>query len=352
MTCRRPWPAGTATAIGSMPGIDAGEAARTVVGELPQLPHLPELPDRGVGADMIGRTAALLVDLAVELVPSGYRVTARPGRDHRHGADLLRTDLDALEEAADSAGGRPEVIKVQAAGPWTLAAAVELHSGHKVLTDSGAVREFAASLAEGLRVHATEVSRRLGVATVVQLDEPGLPAVLAGSVPTPSGYGTVPAVHEDRAIELLGGVLDALPAPRIVHCCAPRPPLALLHRAGADALAVDAELLTGAPRATIDALGEAWDSGVLMLLGLVPAIEPAVSTGGPPTLTGLAMPALDLVDRLGFDRVLLAERCLPTPSCGLAGATPSWARRALTLARELGQAFVDPPDSWSSRQPQ
>ncbi len=343
MTDRPPWPPGTATGIGSIPGTDALEAARTVIGELPDLPHLPELPERGAGADMIGRTAALLVDLAVELVPSGYRVTARPGGDHRRGVDLLRTDLDALEEAVDSAGARPEVVKVQAAGPWTLAAEVELRSGHKVLTDPGALREFAASLAEGLRVHAAELSRRLGAKTVVQLDEPGLPGVLAGSVPTPSGYGTVPAVPEDAAIELLRSVLDALPVPRIVHCCAPRPPLALLRRAGADALAVDAELLAGAPGVTVDALGEAWDSGALVLLGLVPALEPVVA----PTLTGLARPALDLVDRLGFSRGLLAQRCVPTPSCGLAGATPGWARRALTLARELGQAFVDPPDSWS-----
>jgi Cobalamin-independent synthase, Catalytic domain len=343
-----------------MPGTDALEAARIVVGELPQLPHLPELPDRGVGADMIGRTAALLVDLAVELVPSGYRVAARAGRDHRRGVEALRTDLDALEEAVNSAGARPEVIKLQAAGPWTLAGAVELRSGHKVLTDPGALREFAASLAEGLRVHTSEVSRRLGARTIVQLDEPGLPAVLAGSVPTPSGYGTVPAVPESDAVELLHSVLEALPVPRIVHCCAPRPPLALLRRAGADALAVDAELLAGAPRATVDALGEAWDAGVSVLLGLVPAVQhseqltaqspgqPTAQASRPLTLAGLARPALDLVDRLGFDRAVLAERCLPTPSCGLADATPGWAGRALTLARELGEAFVDPPSSWSS----
>jgi len=329
-----------------MPGTDVREAARIVIGEIPELPHLPELPDRGAGADMIGRTAALLVDLAVELVPSGYRVTARAGRDHRSSVDLLRTDVDTFEEAVDAAGARPKVIKLQAAGPWTLAAEVELHSGHKVLTDRGALREFAASLAEGLRAHASEVSRRFGAATVVQLDEPGLPAVLAGSVPTPSGYGTVPAVTEDRVVELLRSVLEALPAPRIMHCCAPRPPLALLRRAGAVVLAIDAELLAGAPRATLDALGEAWDSGASVLLGLVPALPPSAQTG-PPTLAGLARPALELVDRLGFDRTLLAERCIPTPSCGFAGATPDWARRALTLARELGQAVLDPPDAWS-----
>ncbi len=343
MTDPRPWCSGTATGIGSMPATDPFEAARIVSGELPDLPYLPELPHRGVGADMIGRTAALLADLAVELVPSGYRVTARPGRDHRRAVDLLRTDLDAVEEALESAGVRPAVVKVQAAGPWTLTSEVELHSGHKVLTDRGALREFAASLAEGLRNHAAQVSRRLGVQTVVQLDEPNLPAVLAGSVPTPSRYGTVSAVPEAEVADVLRGVLDALPQPRIVHCCAPRPPLALLRRAGADALAVDAELLAGAPRATIDALGEAWDSGASVLLGLVPALEPMV----PSTLAGLAKPALDLVDRLGFPRSLLAERCVPTPSCGLAGATMGWALRAHTLARELGQAFVDPPESWA-----
>ena len=184
--------------MGSLPGEDPFEAARAVVGELPDLPHLPELPGRGVGADIIGRGAGLLVDIAVELVPSGYRVTARPGRGHRRAVDLLRTDLDALEAAVEGAGSHPPVVKVQAAGPWTLAASVELHSGHRVITDSGALREFAASLGEGLRVHADELSRRLGTRVLVQLDEPSLPDVLAGGIPTPSGYGTVAAVAVAR----------------------------------------------------------------------------------------------------------------------------------------------------------
>ncbi|MQA14164.1 MAG: methionine synthase [Pseudonocardiaceae bacterium] len=342
MTSPAPWPPGTATGVGSLPGTDPLEASRTVVGELPDLPHLPELPGRGAGADLMGRTAGLLVDLAVEVVPSGYRVTAHPGRDHRRAVDLLRDDLDALEEAVERAGARPSMLKVQAAGPWSLAASVELHSGHAVLTDAGALRDFAGSLTEGLRRHVDEVSRRFGIPVVVQLDEPSLPAVVAGGIPTPSGYGTVPAVPEIEAAQLLREVVATLPTPPIVHCCAPKPPLALLRDAGAGALAVDAALLAGAPRATVDALGEAWDSGAVVLLGLVPAQEPTV----PPELRALAQPALELVDRLGFSRDLLAQQCVPTPSCGLAGASARWTRRALALARELGEAFVDLPESW------
>ncbi len=372
------WPAGAATGVGSLPGTDVTEAATTVVGELPLLPHLPELPARGVGADMIGRTAGLLVDLAVEVVPSGWRVTPRPGRDHRRAVDLLRFDIDALDAAC--AGPRPEWVKVQAAGPWTLAASVELHTGHRALTDRGAVREFAGSLGEGLRAHIAEVAERTGARVLVQLDEPSLPAALAGMLPTASGWGTVRSVSAQDAQDLLRDLVAGLGAPVVVHCCAPNPPVRLLAGVGLAGIGIDATLPvfsgpTALP-AALDALGEVWDAGIPLLLGLVPAVprrsRPADGTpslaaegasrlggsaspdadrgpddpGAPSALRTLARRAFDLADRLGFDRSRLAELAVPTPTCGLAGATPERARRAMALSRELGQAFVDPPESW------
>ncbi|HEX3783051.1 MAG TPA: methionine synthase [Pseudonocardiaceae bacterium] len=345
-----PWSPGVATAIGSMPGVDPTETARLVYGELPELPYLPELPARGLGADLLGRTAALLVDLPFEVVPSGYRVTAHPGADQRRAVELMRRDLDALQEAADHAGGRPNAVKVQVAGPWTLTADIELVRGHRVLTDAGALREFGQSLAEGLTAHIAEVAARTGAPVLVQLDEPTLPTVLAGRLPTPSGFGTVAAVGSHEAVELLSTVIEAARAASgndvIVHCCAARPPIALLREAGADALSLDATLLVKGPAAVSDALGEAWDAGTVLLLGLVPGLDPAT----PLTLHEAAKPALELVDRLGFPRTLLAERAVPTPCCGLAGATVDWARRALTLTRELGAAFHEPPESWGRGQ--
>src|SRR5829696_6036017 len=322
-----------------MPGVDPAEAARIVVGELPDLPHLPELPARGLGADLIGRTAALLVDLAIEEVPSGYRVTARPGRDHRRAVGLLRTDLDAFEEAIEGSGAAPDVVKVQAAGSWTLAAGIELGSGHRVLTDQGALREFATSLAEGLAAHAAEVAARTGARVVVQLDEPGLPAVLAGRLRTPSGFGTVGAVEPAAADTLLRRVIEALPGQPIVHCCAPDPPVRLLRAAGASAVSLDVGLITGE---VTEQVGEFWDGGGTLLLGLVPTTDP----GRRLTLRAAAEPALALVDRLGYPRELLASNAVPTPACGLAGADGAWTRRALALVRDLGRAFVEPPEGW------
>jgi hypothetical protein len=329
-----------------MPGTDPLEAATVVVGELPDLPHLPELPGRGLGTDLIGRAAALLVDISVEVVPTAYRITARPGADHRRAVDQLRRDLDALEEAVEKAGVRPGLMKVQVAGPWTLTSEVELPRGHRVLTDPGALRDVTESLAEGLRGHVAEVRKRTGAEVVVQLDEPSLPAVLAGVLPTPSKLGTVPAVAEPDARDTLAALVtaarEATGRPVIVHCCAPRPPVALIRGAGADAIALDATLLDGTPAVLADQLGEAFDDGCVLFLGLVPSVGPSA----PPTLERLARPALDLVDRLGFPRSLLAERAVPTPTCGLSGASIEWARRALSLVRDLGKGFVEPPESW------
>ncbi|OLT42351.1 methionine synthase [Saccharomonospora sp. CUA-673] len=342
----RAWPQGMATGIGSMPGTDVAEAAAIVFGELPDLPHLPELPARGVGADLLGRTAGLLVDIAVDVVPTGYRIAQRPGHQHRRAVDLMRWDVDAVTEAAEHAGGTPWAVKTQVAGPWTLAAGVELARGHRVLTDRGATRDVVDSLLEGLAAHVAELSDRTGAGVVVQFDEPMLPDVLAGSLPTASGYGTVGAVPEPDARELLRRTFTAAAEitgnPVVVHTCARRPPVALLRSAGADAIALDGTLLDGAPGALLDELGEAWDAGVRLGLGLIPGQPPAVD----PSLDEVARPALDLVDRLGFNRSILAERTFVTPTCGLAGATGGWLRRALSLTRDVGKAFVEPPERW------
>ncbi|SFB12862.1 Cobalamin-independent synthase, Catalytic domain [Amycolatopsis marina] len=329
-----------------MPGSDAAETAAIVLGELPDLPYLPELPDRGVGADLIGRTCGLLVDLAVEVVPSGYRVASRPGRHYRRAVDLLRWDLDALENAQQRAGMRPRLIKTQVAGPWTLCANVETARGHRILTDHGAVREFTESLIEGLAAHVVELRERTGAGVVVQFDEPSLPEVLAGSLSTASGYDTVSAVRAPEARDLLGKVVQGMEQatgnPVVLHCCAPRPPVALLHSTRAGGISLDATALDSAPAALLDEIGEAWDSGTELLLGLVPGIAPERW----PSLHEAAGPALRLVDRLGFNRSILAERAVATPVCGLAGATGEWTRRALALTRELGKAFTEPPENW------
>ena len=170
-------------------------------------------------------------------------------------------------------------MKVQAAGPWTLAASVELHTGHRVLTDRGAVREFAASLREGLRAHVAEVAERTGARVLVQLDEPWLPAVLAGTLPTASGWGTVRSVSAPAAQDLLRELVTGLGAPVVLHCCADRTPRcgcwprSARPASGSTPRCPSVAGDTAVP-AALDALGEVWDAGTPLLLGLVPSLPP------------------------------------------------------------------------------
>src|SRR3954447_17287383 len=180
-------PTGVATGVGSMPGEDIDSVLGAVADALPALPHLPELPGRGAGSDMIGRAAAQLVDLHVDLQPAGWRLVARAGMDERRAAELLERDLDALVPVAAGFTGN---LKLQLAGPWTLATTLELPRGGRAIGDAGAVRDLVASLAATVPDHVADLRRRLpGAAVVVQLDEPALPAALGGTIPTESGLG-------------------------------------------------------------------------------------------------------------------------------------------------------------------
>lgn len=314
---------GPATGIGSLPGTDPAEALRLVLGELPGLPHLPELPGRGAGADMIGRTASLLVDLAVDLTPAGWRLVPRSGVDQRRAQEFLARDLDALHEQADGYAGP---VKLQVAGPWTLAASLERTRGERAVVDAGARRDLAQSLTEGVRAHVAAVAARLpGARLVVQLDEPSVPAVLQGGLPTATGFGRLPAVPADAVEQELRAVVAALPVPVVVHCCAPRMPLTLFRAAGAAGLSFDLSLVQD-----LDAVGEAVDAGVHLLAGVVPGTDVPL-----PPARATASRVQGWWRELGFGAEQLPDVVTLTPSCGLAGATPGYARAAMT---HLGEA--------------
>lgn len=324
-----PWPAGSATGIGSLPGADVAEAQRVIFGELPDLPHLAELPARGPGADMIGRGAGFLVELPVQLYAGRWQIASRPGTDMRRTADLMERDLDQLTEQGDGFTG---TVKVQAAGPWTLAASVDLPIGGRMLRDPGAVRDLTDSLAEGLRRHVAEVRKRLPGATVLlQLDEPSLPAVLAGQVPTESGLSAYRKVDAPDAAARLRTVVETADAPVVVHCCAPEVPLQVIRDARATAVAFDLSLVTD-----LDPLGEAIEAGLGLFVGAV-----ASTSATRPDAKRIAERVRTLWQRLGFPAARLPEQVVITPACGLAGAAPGYARAVLKAVTEAGRRIAE-----------
>jgi methionine synthase II (cobalamin-independent) len=317
-----PWTPGTATGIGSMPGDNPLEAQRVIVGELPDFPHLAELPARGPGADITGRAAALLVDIPVEVPPRGWRITEHPGRDLQRARSMLSTDLDVLEEALTGYEG---LVKVQIAGPWTLAATLEQpRSLNPALRDPGLVADLASSLAEGAAAHVAGVAGRLPRARlVVQFDEPALPAVVAGAVPTASGRSRIRAVEEEVLRDRLHQVLTAVGRYTVVHCCSRDYPFGIIEGAGADALSFDLGQLR---RADFDPLAAVAEAGLGLLAGLTESDASSIA---------------EMWRMMGLPPARCAEQVVVTPACGLAGASPDRARDALRRCREAARILPE-----------
>ena len=98
-----PWPAGSATGVGSMPGTDPAEAVAVVLGELPgfPLPARAARPRPRRGPDRADRRAARRPGRGDHA--GGWKFAARPGRDQRRAAGFLA----ARPRRAGAGGGRP-----------------------------------------------------------------------------------------------------------------------------------------------------------------------------------------------------------------------------------------------------
>ncbi len=303
------------------------EAARIIRGELgsPHLPFLAELPDRGVGSDALGRTAALLVEMAVDVQPYGWRLVDRPGKDFRRAASALSTDINVLADVAGAEDATAPELKVQLLGPLGLAAGLHLHNGERALIDYGARRDIADSLAAGVGGYLSRISSAVpGARLVVQVDEPDIAAVLAGTIPTSSGYRTLRAVGGQEITESWQMVIEALRAAGAAEIVISVPeieaPIDRIIAAGADGVAVPLRALTTRQWEQLATVVEAgkriWAGALDVSRGTLPRVADVVESVWRPWHE-LGLPA----SSLGSIRV--------TPSAGLSGHTPVTATAVL-----------------------
>lgn len=299
----------TGFALGPMPGTSMAEAADIIMGET-ELPAIPQLPERGLGSDAVGRTASMLEAISIDRGPRSWRMTARPQLLTRRTWDRLERDLDEVQEVWGETVPR---VKVQALGPWSLGASIELSDGHRVLTDRGAFTELADALRHGLHAHAEDVASRFHGEVVVQLDEPLLADVVAGRIPGTTDFDTIPAVPDEVAFDLLQS-FDA----DYLHA----PPLWSLARAAKTFLTTFRGLDT--PR-HLDGLGEHLNAGHRIALG----IEGSDSRAEAITLARH-------LDRIGMPRELLIDHFDVYPVKASARSLRSVSETADILIRDAG----------------
>ena len=308
-----------------------------IAGEIAGLPFLPEMPGRGAGADLVGRTGALLADVSADLnlepIPTGWRLAGAPTRTMRLARAWLGEDQDLAQEHL---GDSPGAFKLQLAGPWTLAAGLETARGTLALGDPGLVREIAAALVVAAESLLRDMGRRLPNRSLwIQFDEPSLPGVLRGSIPTASGYSRFSAVPVAQAAETLVGCARAGSA--VLHCCADFP-FEAAQKSGFAGISLD---LTKSPQPWRDeGVGSAVEAGVALHAGVLPALPDLRQTSAEAPLDRLTSQGWQRLESLWSRTGLEAEQLkdvVVTQSCGMAGATWPQVRAAFTAANQIAK---------------
>ncbi|MDO5511881.1 hypothetical protein [Corynebacterium sp.] len=316
----------SAYGIGALPGTSLIDAADIVYSETGDLPHVPDLPARGLGADPVGRTASLLEAVTVDRGPRSWIMTDRPQLLTRRTRDLLDRDLDQLEEAW---GTTVPALKIQVTGPWTLAASIELASGHRVITDTGALRDLSEALIEGVNAHIADLSRRFRADVVVQLDEPLLPEIAAG-LPGVTRFNPVRPVNPKDLAERLAGVIAGLDAERVLLNQTGYPPLWDVARdSGAETVLVTLDQVQGT--AQYDGFGHTVSAGVRIGLGVTSPGDVVDELHARPRERAVAVARF--WERLGLDPQWLSERIDVHPRTGITSGSLLDAAGAYAMAR-------------------
>jgi hypothetical protein len=249
----------------------------------------------------------------------------------------LSTDINVLADVAGTEERPAREFKVQLRGPLSLAAGLHLHNGERALIDHGARRDIAASLAAGVGDFLARVGTAVpGARLVVQIDEPDIAAVLAGTIPTSSGYRTLRSVPGHEVTETWRLVIEAAKAAGaaqvVVAVAEIEAPFERILSAGADGISVPLRALTSRQW---EQLAGAVEAGKSLWAGVLPVGDASAAL---PRVADVVENVRRPWRQLGLPASSLSSIRV-TPSGGLEGYTPSSATSVLTRLTQVADGL-------------
>jgi hypothetical protein len=320
------FPVGLSTGIGSLPHDDARTAARFSLDAHPRLPAAPSLPRRSATEGMVAQAAwgiagVMVLDDGSLLVDEAVVDPAMPLVD----GGVAGEPFVGLRAFLAEVTGRTGPFKLQLTGPVTLGLAL-----HAVGVDPRRAFEVAGK-AVLARVQATLALARQAApeaTPVLFLDEPGLTAALDPGFP----------LDLEAALDLVSSAMASVESQAVVglHCCGRADWQAVLQ-AGPQILSlpVNAGAVDHA-----GAIAGFLERGGWIAWGAVP-------TDGPLTMDADVLwrhlwSEWDDLTAAGVDPVLLRERAIITPACGLVGFEIRQAAQVSALAAHLARRLEAP----------
>ncbi|MCS4534846.1 hypothetical protein [Corynebacterium sp. HS2168-gen11] len=315
---------------GSLPGQDLVAAADVIASETGNLRTIAHLPARGLLDDAYAASLRMIPDLAVEQGPRSWRISTRPQLISRRMWDVYERDLDVYEQLWGSSNLS---VCISMHGPWSIATALELQSGHRAVTDNGARNDIFEIIAGSMREHCQYLRKRFGGEVVLDLYEPALAHLIAGTVQGTSQFDTIAAIPVQNIGEKLHTLIREIDTATVVlsgernaHLLA-----ASIAQPAYTTVAVQSQQSV----AVLDTLGALVESGV-GLSWAAAALGDFVD-GDRNRPRALAREIIQHYDLIGLSRQHVHQNLHVTTTRTLAGGSLLQAAHALGCARVIGE---------------
>jgi len=333
------------TGIGSVPVADPDEGAAFVLDAGVSIPLWPQLPKRGFREQIIPQYAEAMPCVTIDV--DAERTVLDPADKQTHLQQFyeayLSEDLEPFALSSESAAGFDAMLRQAAGRTWPIV------KGHVVgpitfttgiadadkqpLYSDAQLRDAAVKMLT--RNAQWQIERLSPLATgrvLIFLDEPALAAY---------GSSTYLYISEQDVRGMLGEIFDAIRAAggiTGIHVCG-NSDWGVVIRSGVDVVNFDAHQFGTTISLYADDVRALFDRGGSIAWGIVPTTA-EIANETVDSLTRRLDECFASLEAKGFDRDLLRQRAILTPSCGVGTLAPDQGRKVFELLAGLRDSLV------------
>ncbi len=347
------WGQGRGTLIGSMPYEDARPAVEIIVSNLTRLPCWPQLPRRlqeGMLVQFCEGLPGFVLQNKMPYILPGDDFESKMLAFYEDylaweaGGDLPEVatispdrapGLYLLEEVLSTRGLRPQGVKGQITGPFTLTTGIKKEDGEAAFYDLQLRDLIVKFLALKAAWQAQKLSS-LSSEVVIFVDEPAL-----------AGFGSSSyvGISREEVVTMVTEVAQAIKRSQAIagiHVCA-NTDWSLIFETGVKIVNLDAYGYLDRLLLFAEPLKGFLEAGGNLALGIVPTLDKeALSREDEESLFERLKGALEAISRAtGLPIKDLTQRLLITPSCGMGTLNEDLAQRAVFLTAALSQKVAE-----------
>jgi methionine synthase II (cobalamin-independent) len=337
---------GLVTGIGSLPHKDAEAALDLIFQYAPQIPFWPQLPKRDIREGMVAQYSENLPCLRVAPDSLVFDSKEKEKELEKFYARIISNDIDYFKISADFALGLHKFyqrlekenlsgikfIKGQITGPFTFAASINDDQGLALLHDPVFMQVILKALAMKA-LWQIKLFSQFGKKIILFIDEPYLGCF--GSAYTP--------LNREDVVKGLSELTASIKSQDVLlgaHCCGNTDWSIFTEIGSLDIISFDAFAFLDRFMLYAQDLKGFLKRGGSICWGIVPTQEfTSVLTAD--TLIGKIKEAIRALVKKGFDKDLLSENLLLSPSCGLGTLDTDKSTKIFSLLSEVKNKLFD-----------